>query len=110
MTTPTRPSNRCLRRAEEYRHTHSDNWRKMSSSKPKLGKRKAPAAKGHVPVKKGPRKPRGMVKLPPGTVLTDLTKKKWRLGELVGWGGFGAIYLGKIYLTCELLVGDLKRI
>ena len=77
----------------------------MSSSKPKLGKRKAPAAKGHVPVKKGPRKPRGMVKLPPGTVLTDLTKKKWRLGELVGWGGFGAIYLGKIYLTCELLVG-----
>lgn len=65
----------------------------MSSSKPKLGKRKAPAAKGPVPVKKKPHKPRGMVKLPPGTVLTDLTKKKWRLGELVGWGGFGAIYL-----------------
>ena len=82
----------------------------MSSSKPKLGKRKATAAKGPVPVKKKPHKPRGMVKLPPGTVLTDLTKKKWRLGELVGWGGFGAIYLGKIYLTCELLVGDLWRI
>lgn len=82
----------------------------MSSSKPKLGKKKAPAAKGPVPVKKKPRKPRGMVKLPPGTVLTDLAKKKWCLGELVGWGGFGAIYLGKIYLTCELLVGDLKRI
>lgn len=48
-----------------------------------------------------------MVKLLLGIVLIDFVKKKWCLGELVGWGGFGVIYLGKIYLICELFVGDL---
>ncbi|XP_031549530.1 serine/threonine-protein kinase VRK1-like [Actinia tenebrosa] len=40
-----------------------------------------------------PRRPKGMVEVPSGTVLTDLTKKKWKLGKLIGWGGFGALYL-----------------
>ena len=31
--------------------------------------------------------------LPPGTILTDLNKKQWVLGESVGTGGFGEIYL-----------------
>lgn len=61
--------------------------------KARPGKRKAPTASAPVPVKKQPRKPRGMVELPPGIVLTDLTKKKWRLGRLLAWGGFGALYL-----------------
>lgn len=65
---------------------------KMSSGKAKPGKRKAVPSKAPAATKK-PRKPRGMVELPEGIVLTDLTKKKWRLGRLIGWGGFGALYL-----------------
>ena len=68
----------------------------MSSGRAKPGKRKATTAKAPAATKK-PRKPRGMVELPEGIVLTDLTKKKWRLGRLIGWGGFGALYLGKLY-------------
>ena len=44
---------------------------------------------------KKPRKPKGMIELTEGHILTDLTKKRWRLGKLIGWGGFGALYLGK---------------
>lgn len=32
--------------------------------------------------------------LPEGFVLTDTEKKKWRLGKIIGQGGFGLIYLG----------------
>lgn len=32
---------------------------------------------------------------PPGEVLTDTGKKAWKLGQPVGQGGFGLIYLGK---------------
>ncbi|KAL7294524.1 hypothetical protein TKK_0012054 [Trichogramma kaykai] len=32
-------------------------------------------------------------KLPPGEILTDITKKSWRIGEPIGSGGFGDIYL-----------------
>ena len=66
----------------------------MSSGRAKPGKRKAPASKAPAATKK-PRKPRGMVELPEGIVLRDLTKKEWRLGRLIGWGGFGALYLGE---------------
>nr|XP_046257683.1 serine/threonine-protein kinase VRK2 [Scatophagus argus] len=31
--------------------------------------------------------------LPDGFVLTDTEKKKWRLGKIIGQGGFGLIYL-----------------
>lgn len=68
----------------------------MSSGRAKPGKRKAVPSKAPAATKK-PRKPRGMVELPEGIVLTDLTKKKWRLGRLIGWGGFGALYLGELY-------------
>ncbi|XP_054654056.1 serine/threonine-protein kinase VRK2 isoform X2 [Dunckerocampus dactyliophorus] len=40
------------------------------------------------PKKKGLPKP-----LPDGFILTDLEKKKWRLGKIIGQGGFGLIYL-----------------
>lgn len=33
---------------------------------------------------------------PPGEVLTDNAKKRWKLGQPVGKGGFGLLYLGKI--------------
>ena len=68
----------------------------MSSAKAKPVKRKAATPKAPAATKK-PRKPRGMVELPAGLVVTDLTKKQWRFGRLIGWGGFGALYLGKIY-------------
>lgn len=37
---------------------------------------------------------------PPGEVLTDNAKKKWKLGSAVGQGGFGLLYLGKIKKSC----------
>ena len=61
----------------------------MSSGRAKPVKRKAAASKAPAATKK-PRKPRGMVELLEGIVLADLTKKVWRLGRLIGWGGFGA--------------------
>ncbi|XP_073250180.1 serine/threonine-protein kinase VRK1-like [Porites lutea] len=64
----------------------------MSSAKAKPGKRKPAATKAPAATKK-PRKPRGMIELPVGIILTDLTKKTWRIGRLIGWGGFGALYL-----------------
>ena len=33
---------------------------------------------------------------PAGEVLCDLCKKKWKLGSVIGQGGFGLIYLGKV--------------
>ena len=53
-----------------------------------------------MPPKK--RAPKGMAKpLPPGQILTDLRKKEWKLGELIGQGGFGYLYLGKeILIKC----------
>ncbi|CAG5131413.1 unnamed protein product, partial [Candidula unifasciata] len=32
-------------------------------------------------------------KFPPGTVLKDLSKREWKLGSVIGQGGFGLIYL-----------------
>lgn len=31
----------------------------------------------------------------PGEVLTDTSKKEWKLGVPIGQGGFGRLYLGK---------------
>ncbi|XP_076641551.1 serine/threonine-protein kinase VRK1 isoform X2 [Halictus rubicundus] len=31
--------------------------------------------------------------LPEGEILTDITQNKWRLGQTIGYGGFGDIYL-----------------
>lgn len=37
--------------------------------------------------------------LPDGFILTDTVKKKWRLGKIIGQGGFGLIYLGIVMST-----------
>lgn len=69
----------------------------MSSISTKRGKRKLPTNEGkttNIAVKK-PRKPKGMPDFKPGETLVDLLKKQWRLGDLIGWGGFGALYYGK---------------
>ena len=36
--------------------------------------------------------------LPSGEILTDITQNSWRLGNPVGSGGFGDIYLGILIL------------
>ena len=37
-------------------------------------------------------------RLPPGEILTDITQNKWRLGDSIGCGGFGDVYLGMLLL------------
>lgn len=44
-------------------------------------------------------------KLPANEILTDITQNKWRLGNSIGYGGFGDIYLGKEFLK---IVFNLK--
>lgn len=68
----------------------------MSSTVGRRRKRKAPSndQKNTKTVAKKPRKPKGMPDFKPGEVVVDLLKKSWRLGELIGWGGFGALYYG----------------
>lgn len=34
--------------------------------------------------------------LPEGKVLDDMEGKQWVLGKMIGSGGFGLIYLGKV--------------
>lgn len=47
------------------------------------------------PVLKCKGTPRGMSKpILPGLEMTDLMKKQWKLGPVIGQGGFGYIYLG----------------
>uniref|UniRef100_A0A672I445 non-specific serine/threonine protein kinase n=1 Tax=Salarias fasciatus TaxID=181472 RepID=A0A672I445_SALFA len=48
------------------------------------------AGKGRAPAKR-----KLAEKFPAGEVLTDTGKKTWKLGDPVGQGGFGLIYLGK---------------
>lgn len=41
-------------------------------------------------------------RLPAGEILTDITKNSWRLGDSIGCGGFGDVYLGKILISMHL--------
>lgn len=38
--------------------------------------------------------------LPDGCILTDSEKKNWRIGKIIGKGGFGLIYLGNDFIFC----------
>ncbi|KAM4693308.1 serine/threonine-protein kinase VRK2 isoform 2-T2 [Discoglossus pictus] len=42
--------------------------------------------------------------LPEGMVLTDTARKSWKLGKIIGQGGFGLIYLATP--NCDVPVGD----
>lgn len=54
------------------------------------------ASKGKVKAAPRPRKKANgyakSIKIPLGTVLTDVEKKQWRVGPAIGSGGFGDIY------------------
>ena len=41
--------------------------------------------------------------VPPGTVLTDMAKRQWKVGPSIGSGGFG-----EIYSACEAGSGAKK--
>lgn len=41
--------------------------------------------------------------LPHGSILTDVMKRKWKLGKSIGVGGFGEIYLGMIFSYLNLI-------
>ncbi|XP_045172951.2 serine/threonine-protein kinase VRK1-like [Mercenaria mercenaria] len=56
---------------------------------PKAKTAKAPAAKKP----RAPKGPKLAEKFPNGEVLRDLCKKYWTLGDVIGQGGFGLIYL-----------------
>lgn len=43
-----------------------------------------------------PKKYKLPIELPDGWILTDSEKKKWRIGKIIGKGGFGLIYLASV--------------
>ncbi|XP_061468075.1 serine/threonine-protein kinase VRK1 isoform X2 [Rhineura floridana] len=47
--------------------------------------------------KRGPAKRKLAEEFPPGEVFTDLLKKDWKLGPVIGKGGFGCLYLADVY-------------
>ena len=47
-------------------------------------------------------------RLPNGEILTDIRLNKWRLGDSIGWGGFGDIYLGENYYFQKKLTSIKK--
>lgn len=58
-----------------------------------------PRVKAAQAVRQGPAKRRLAEHFAAGEIITDLTKKEWKLGLPVGQGGFGCIYLGKCMTT-----------
>ncbi|KAJ7345158.1 hypothetical protein JRQ81_001108, partial [Phrynocephalus forsythii] len=46
--------------------------------------------------KRGPPKRKLAEEFPPGEVFTDLIKKEWKLGPVIGKGGFGCLYLADV--------------
>lgn len=49
--------------------------------------------------------------LPPGQILIDLRKNQWKLGPLIGQGGFGYLYLGEFEgLEFQRLLKFLSKI
>lgn len=45
--------------------------------------------------RQGPGKRRLAEQFAAGEIITDMSKKEWKLGLPIGQGGFGCIYLGK---------------
>nr|XP_060611847.1 serine/threonine-protein kinase VRK1 [Anolis sagrei ordinatus]XP_060611855.1 serine/threonine-protein kinase VRK1 [Anolis sagrei ordinatus] len=46
--------------------------------------------------KRGPPKRKLAEEFPPGEIFTDLLKKDWKLGPVIGKGGFGCLYLADV--------------
>ena len=63
---------------------------KLSMTNPCISAKKPRVTKGHKLAEQ----------FPAGEILCDLCKKKWKLGSVIGQGGFGLIYLGKLHAQC----------
>lgn len=63
------------------------------------------------PVLKCKGTPRGMSKpILPGLEMTDLMKKQWKLGPVIGQGGFGYIYLGDTLSSKEVTQNNANNV
>lgn len=58
-----------------------------------------PRVKAAQAGRQGPAKRRLAEQFAAGEVITDMSKKEWKLGLPIGQGGFGCIYLGKCMVT-----------
>lgn len=47
--------------------------------------------------------------LPEGLVLTDSEKKRWKLGKMIGSGGFGLVHLGKKSHFSDFYLVNMKH-
>lgn len=63
-----------------------------------------PRVKAAQAGRQGPAKRRLAEQFAAGEVMTDLSKKEWKLGLPIGQGGFGCIYLGEYVATPLVLV------
>lgn len=54
--------------------------------------------------KRAPAKRKLAEEFAPGEVLTDTSKKEWKLGMHIGQGGFGRLYLGKLVCTKQSIL------
>ena len=71
------------------------NLKKKKKRELENHKKMPPKKGGGRKAGKGKAGPKGMSKpIAPGLVVSDLVKKEWKLGPVIGQGGFGYIYLG----------------
>uniref|UniRef100_A0A8C0GGA3 Uncharacterized protein n=1 Tax=Chelonoidis abingdonii TaxID=106734 RepID=A0A8C0GGA3_CHEAB len=57
---------------------------------------------------KGRGKSKLPVPLPKGMIMKDTEGKEWRLGNIIGQGGFGLIYLATLFPTLSAENGILQ--
>ena len=69
---------------------------------------KMPRVKAAQAGRQGPAKRRLAEHFAPGEIITDMTKKEWKLGSPIGQGGFGCIYLGEYTSTSDCRSKDLQ--
>lgn len=67
---------------------------------------KMPRVKAAQAGRQGPAKRHLAEDFAAGEVITDMSKKEWKLGLPIGRGGFGCIYLGKRRTTSNDLSGQ----
>lgn len=66
-----------------------------------------PRVKAAQAGRQGPTRRRLAEQFAVGEIITDMTKKEWKLGLPIGQGGFGCIYLGKCMTTSDCQSKDL---
>lgn len=67
-----------------------------------------PRVKAAQAGRQGPAKRRLAEQFAAGEIITDMSKKEWKLGLPIGQGGFGCIYLGKCVVVSSHQYKDLN--